>query len=85
VIAKRPFKSFNDFLMKIDGRKVNKKVIHALIYSGAFDEFMPPKSTIQDRYDFMNEFYRYKKDKKSYDHMNIHNQIVYSSHNRDTL
>jgi DNA polymerase III alpha subunit len=68
VISKRPFKSFGDFLMKIDGRKVNKKVIHALIYSGAFDEFMASGTTIRDRYEFMNEFYKYKKDKKSIAH-----------------
>ncbi|MBI5559989.1 MAG: DNA polymerase III subunit alpha [Deltaproteobacteria bacterium] len=32
-----PFKSFEDFLMRIDPRKVNKKTIESLVKSGAFD------------------------------------------------
>lgn len=32
-----PFKSFQDFLSRVDSKKVNKKVIEGLIKSGAFD------------------------------------------------
>ncbi|MCX7913371.1 MAG: DNA polymerase III subunit alpha [Thermodesulfovibrionales bacterium] len=40
----RTFTSFRDFLSRIDGRKVNKKVIESLIKSGAFDSLFsdPP-------------------------------------------
>ncbi|MGO9611608.1 MAG: DNA polymerase III subunit alpha, partial [Dissulfurispiraceae bacterium] len=31
------FRSFNDFLSRIDGKKVNKKVVESLIKAGAFD------------------------------------------------
>jgi len=61
--AKRPFKNFKDFLMKIDGRKVNKKVVQALVYSGAFDEFLGEGKNIRDRFEFINEFYSHKKSK----------------------
>jgi len=33
------FKSVDDFLLRIDGKKVNKKVIESLIKAGAFDSF----------------------------------------------
>jgi DNA polymerase-3 subunit alpha len=36
-----PFKSMEDFLQRVDTRKVNKKVIEALIKSGAFDSLDP--------------------------------------------
>jgi DNA polymerase-3 subunit alpha len=34
---KEPYRGFDDFLKRIDGRKVNKKVIEGLIKAGAFD------------------------------------------------
>lgn len=34
-----PFKSCEDFLQRVDGKKVNKKVIESLIKAGAFDSF----------------------------------------------
>jgi len=64
ITSKRPFKNFRDFLMKIDGRKVNKKVVRALVYSGAFDEFMLEGQNIRDRFEFINEFNMYKKSKE---------------------
>lgn len=39
ILSKRPFKSYNDFLDKKDSRRVNKRVVRALIESGAFDNF----------------------------------------------
>ncbi len=35
--GKKPFKDFRDFVRRVDGRKVNKKVLEALIKAGAFD------------------------------------------------
>lgn len=37
--AKEEFRSFKDFLLKVDLRKVNKKTIESLVYAGAFDRF----------------------------------------------
>jgi DNA polymerase III alpha subunit len=39
IITKQPFESFNDFLGKIEKRKVNKTKVLALIRSGALDCF----------------------------------------------
>lgn len=36
---KQSFSSFKDFLLRVNLRKVNKKTIESLIYSGAFDQF----------------------------------------------
>ena len=36
---KQLFTSFKDFLLKVNLRKVNKKTIESLVYSGAFDQF----------------------------------------------
>jgi DNA polymerase III subunit alpha len=36
---KEKFGSFKDFLVRVDLRKVNKRTVESLIYSGAFDEF----------------------------------------------
>lgn len=36
---KQLFTSFKDFLLRVNLRKVNKKTIESLIYSGAFDQF----------------------------------------------
>lgn len=39
ILAKRPFTSFEDFLSKVDGRKVKAPSLLALSSSGALDEF----------------------------------------------
>lgn len=39
LIEKQPYHDFNDFLNKKDSRRVNKRVVKALIESGAFDSF----------------------------------------------
>jgi DNA polymerase-3 subunit alpha len=36
---KKPFESFTDFLIRVDSRKVNKKVLECLIKSGCFDSY----------------------------------------------
>lgn len=39
IVAKRPFSSFEDFLLKVDGRKVRSTAVQALAGSGALDSF----------------------------------------------
>lgn len=39
IIELQPFESFDDFIERRDSRKVNKRVVNALIESGAFDCF----------------------------------------------
>lgn len=39
IIEKRPFYSFRDFIERKDSRRVNKKVVQALVESGALDQF----------------------------------------------
>lgn len=43
---KGDFKSFYDFLSRCKSMRINKKVIEALIKSGAFDEFKEDRSTL---------------------------------------
>lgn len=40
------FKSYRDFFKRIDSRKVNKKILEALIKSGAFDGFQLTRATM---------------------------------------
>lgn len=59
IIKKRPFSSFNDFLMKISGKAVNKSAMFALIYSGCFDEFLHidgNKNNLVNRYDLIKHY-----------------------------
>ena len=39
IITNRPFESLEDFILKVDTSKVNKRVIEALIKAGAMDKF----------------------------------------------
>lgn len=39
IIKNQPYTSFDDFLQRKDSRKVNKKVVKALLKAGAFDSF----------------------------------------------
>ncbi len=41
-----PFKSFKNFLERIDSRKVNRKVVESLIKAGAFDSIDPNRSKL---------------------------------------
>ena len=43
ILAKRPFDSFEDFLRKVDGRKVRAPAIQALAASGCLDSFHMPR------------------------------------------
>lgn len=57
---KGEFKSMNDFLMRVDTRKVNKKVIESLIKAGAFDSLYPSLSQNKVRAIAMNELLYHK-------------------------
>lgn len=39
IISKRPFNNFNDFIQRVDTRKVRSNTIQALAVSGCFDKF----------------------------------------------
>lgn len=43
IMAKRPFKSFNDFLTKVDGKKVRAPSVCALAASGCLDIYNMPR------------------------------------------
>jgi DNA polymerase III subunit alpha len=46
IIAKRPFISFDDFMLRIDPKKVKAPAIQALTASGALDRFKIPRKLI---------------------------------------
>ena len=46
IIENRPFKDLEDFILKVDTSKVNKKVLEQLIKSGAMDSFGYTRKTL---------------------------------------
>jgi len=48
---KEPFRSLGDFLTRVDGRKVNKRVLEALIRSGALDSFGYTRRSLEEGLD----------------------------------
>ncbi len=57
----RPFSSLQDFCMRVDLGKVNKKTIESLIKSGAFDSFGNRASLLITMPDVMNNIAKFKK------------------------
>lgn len=51
IISNQPYYNFNDFLERKDSRKVNKKVVKALIKAGAFDSFNPDRGHLMHLFD----------------------------------
>ncbi|MFH1530432.1 MAG: hypothetical protein ABIK09_06840 [Pseudomonadota bacterium] len=49
--AEGPFKSFHDFCMRVDLRRVNRRVIESLVHGGAFDQFGVNRARIEGRLD----------------------------------
>lgn len=41
IMANQPFSTFWDFMERVERRKVNKRVVHALALAGALDELLP--------------------------------------------
>lgn len=51
IIANQPYQNFDDFLQRKDSRKVNKKVVKALLKAGAFDSFNPDRGYLMHHFD----------------------------------
>lgn len=51
IISNQSYYNFNDFLERKDSRKVNKKVVKALIKAGAFDSFNPDRGHLMHLFD----------------------------------
>ena len=49
------FNTFEDFLLRVDLRQVNKRVIENLIYAGAFDTFKQERSYLLNHYERLLE------------------------------
>jgi len=65
IIEKRPFENFDDFLNKIEGRKVDARTIQALAASGSLDSFgMTRKQMFLYAGDYKAKLQAYKKRKK---------------------
>lgn len=60
-----PFTSLEDFYNRINRRKVNKRVVASLIWSGAFDQLCGVKE-ITDRSAIYREYLTLKKEKNSF-------------------
>lgn len=76
IVKNRPYKSMNDFLSRIDGRAVNKTVIHALVNSGSLDCFLAPGESIKSRSDLLQEFNRFRKNKEHADTLTMEQTIA---------
>lgn len=51
IISNQPYCNFDDFLERKDSRKVNKKVVKALLKAGAFDSFNPDRGHLMHLFD----------------------------------
>lgn len=51
IINNQPYYNFNDFLERKDSRKVNKKVVKALLKAGAFDSFNSDRGHLMHLFD----------------------------------
>ncbi len=65
IVANRPFKDIEDFILKVDTSKVNKKVLEQLIKSGAMDSFGIPRKTLMNNLESILEFKKRVEDKKN--------------------
>lgn len=51
IISNQPYQNFEDFLERKDSRKVNKKVVKALLKAGAFDSFNQDRGYLMHCFD----------------------------------
>ncbi len=68
IMQKRPFSSFNDFLMKVSGKAINKSAMFALVHAGCFDEFLDingDKNKLVNRYDLLRQYVALRKIKEA--------------------
>jgi DNA polymerase-3 subunit alpha len=50
ILRKRPFRSLADFIRRVDGRRVGKTQVEALIAIGAFDTINPDRTAVMTEY-----------------------------------
>lgn len=64
--SNKEFVSLKDFLDRVEKRVVNKRVVEALIYAGAFDELYDIEKDKQDgkRFTILVDYYKLRKEKK---------------------
>jgi len=65
IVANRPYKSLEDFILKVDTSKVNKKVLEQLIKSGAMDDFNLSRKAMLQRVEEILEFKKRVEEKKN--------------------
>ena len=65
ITQNRPFSDLNDFILKVDTTKVNKKVLEQLIKSGAMDDFNYSRKAMLNAIEEMLEFKRKIEERKN--------------------
>ena len=65
IVKERPFRNLEDFILRIDSSKVNKKVLEQLTKSGAMDCFEYSRKTLLENIENMLEFKKRIEDKKN--------------------
>ena len=65
IVKSRPFRDLEDFILKIDTGKVNKKVLEQLTKSGAMDNFGYSRKTLLENIENILEFKKRIEDKKN--------------------
>ncbi len=65
IVNNRPFSDLEDFILKIDSSKVNKKVLEQLTKSGAMDCFGYSRKTLLENIENILEFKKRIEDKKN--------------------
>jgi len=65
IVANRPYESLEDFILKVDTGKVNKKVLEQLIKAGAMDDFGLSRKAMLNRVEEILEFKKRVEEKKN--------------------
>ena len=65
IIQNRPFKDLEDFILRVDTSKVNKKVLEQLIKSGAMDSFGYTRKTLLQNLEKILEFKKRIEERKN--------------------
>ncbi|GAB6073971.1 DNA polymerase III subunit alpha [Nautilia lithotrophica] len=65
IVANRPYESLEDFILKVDTSKVNKKVLEQLIKAGAMDDFGFSRKAMLSRVEEILEFKKRVEEKKN--------------------
>ncbi len=65
IVANRPYENLEDFILKVDTSKVNKKVLEQLIKSGAMDDFGLSRKSMLNHVEEILEFKKRVEEKKN--------------------